>query len=69
MIFVDAKILLYGYDSESPHHTLSRQWIENHFSSGRSVALAVEHGARIATTDRDFARFAGIKTLNPLETG
>ena len=29
-------------------------------------ALAIEHGATLATTDRDFARFAGLKTLDPL---
>ena len=142
MILVDANILLYGYDSASPHHAHSRQWIETEFSSGRPVglalvtllafirissdrrvyarplkpteacalvqewlgqpsvrmiqpgprtwtilsnlcdkgqakgamvmdahlaALAVEHGARIATTDRDFARFANVEILNPLE--
>ena len=31
------------------------------------AALAMEHGARIATTDRDFARFADVEILNPLE--
>lgn len=30
------------------------------------AALAVEHGAVLATTDRDFARFTGLKTINPL---
>jgi toxin-antitoxin system PIN domain toxin len=30
------------------------------------AALAVEHGATLATTDRDFARFSGLKTINPL---
>jgi toxin-antitoxin system PIN domain toxin len=31
------------------------------------AALAVEHGATLATTDRDFARFFGLKMINPLE--
>jgi uncharacterized protein len=31
------------------------------------AALAVEHGAVLATTDRDFARFPGLKTINPLD--
>jgi hypothetical protein len=31
-------------------------------------ALAIEHGAALATTDRDFARFPGLKFFNPLET-
>jgi toxin-antitoxin system PIN domain toxin len=30
------------------------------------VAIALEHGATICTTDRDFSRFPGIKWLNPL---
>ena len=31
------------------------------------AALALEHGASIATTDRDFSRFPGVEVLNPLE--
>ncbi|MCY7376099.1 MAG: type II toxin-antitoxin system VapC family toxin [Pyrinomonadaceae bacterium] len=30
------------------------------------AALAIEHGAILATTDRDFARFSKLKTVNPL---
>lgn len=30
------------------------------------AALAIEHGCTLATTDRDFARFPGLKTINPL---
>ena|ERR1043165_8611487 len=32
------------------------------------AALAIEHGATLATNDRDFTRFAGLKTVNPFET-
>lgn len=31
------------------------------------AALAIEHGAVICTHDRDFARFAGLRLLDPLE--
>ena len=31
------------------------------------AALAIEHGATLATTDRDFTRFPGLRLLNPLE--
>ena len=31
------------------------------------AALATEHGASIATTDRDFMRFPGIEVANPLK--
>ena len=30
------------------------------------AALAIEHGATLCTTDGDFARFKGLKFLNPL---
>ncbi len=33
------------------------------------AALAAEHGACIATTDRDFTRFPGIAVLNPVDDG
>jgi len=29
------------------------------------AALALEHGATLCTTDRDFARFEGLRLLNP----
>jgi hypothetical protein len=32
------------------------------------AALAIEHGATLASTDRDFARFPDLKWINPLET-
>jgi len=31
------------------------------------AALAIEHGALLASTDRDFSRFPGLEWLNPLE--
>ena len=30
------------------------------------AALAIEHGATLATTDRDFARFPGLRSFDPL---
>ena len=30
------------------------------------AALAIEHGAVLHTTDRDFSRFPGLKVVNPL---
>lgn len=32
------------------------------------ATLAVEHGASLATSDRDFTRFPGLSILDPLET-
>ncbi len=31
------------------------------------ATLALEHGAKIATTDRDFSRFQGVKIIDPLK--
>jgi toxin-antitoxin system PIN domain toxin len=36
-------------------------------SDAHLAALAVEHGATLCTTDRDFARFPGLRWRNPLE--
>lgn len=33
------------------------------------AALAREHGAVVATADKDFRRFLGIRTTNPLADG
>jgi toxin-antitoxin system PIN domain toxin len=33
------------------------------------AAIAIEHGATLCTTDRDFARFPGLKWINPLVSG
>lgn len=30
------------------------------------AALAIEHSATLATTDRDFQKFSGLQTINPL---
>ena len=141
MILIDANLLLYAYNSESPHHEPSRNWLETTLSSGQPVrfalvtllafvriasdrriythplspteacsliemwllqpnvrllqpgprtwrnlsrmceegqakgamvmdahlaALAMEHGASIATSDRDFMRFPDVRIVNPV---
>ncbi len=32
------------------------------------AALTIEHGAILATTDRDFKRFDGLRTIDPTAT-
>ena len=141
MILLDANILIYAYDSMSPHHDAVRSWVEDVFSERDEVAiplvcvlaflrvmsnpalfeapmsvgeaveiatewlsrpnvgiaqptrrhwevlaelartgqargpllmdahiaaLALEHGATLCTTDRDFSRFAGLTVEDPL---
>ena len=54
------------------HWTILRELIRSGQASGPLVmdaaiaALAIEHGATLHTTDRDFSRFASLKWTNPL---
>jgi hypothetical protein len=141
VILVDANLLIYAIDSDSPHHERARPWLERVLSAADPVglpwivilafirittrdgimrrplpleaalayvqawlrqpcveavgpgerhwpilcrlleatgaagnltsdahiaALALERGAAICSTDHDFARFAGIRHVNPL---
>ena len=59
----------------SPRHAqILEQMVRDGQATGPRVtdaalaALAFEHGARVASTDRDFSRFAGLRWVNPLET-
>lgn len=142
MILLDANLLIYAYDSESPFHEKARLWLEESLDGTSPVAfawlallaflrictsprplrhpysmdevsdrltellehpnalllhpadrhwgilqrllvegqatgnlvmdahlaaLAIEHGALLCTTDRDFARFPGLRWENPLQ--
>lgn len=141
MILVDANLLIYAVDRDSPHHAPARRWLEDVLSGSKSVgipwiaalafvritthpgvmrkplgsasaigyidgwlhqpfvkligpgekhwpilrnlltasgtagnltsdahlaALAIEHGATVASADNDFRRFAGVAHVNPL---
>ena len=39
MIVVDANLLIYSYDTDSPHHKKSRAWVERVFSDIELVGL------------------------------
>ena len=39
MIVVDANLLIYSYDTDSPHHKKSRAWVEKVFSDTELVGL------------------------------
>jgi uncharacterized protein len=143
MKLLDANILLYAYDSSSPHHAVCRAWLEEILNAEETVALpwqtplafiriatrpqatrkplvaasacaiaetwlsrpnvvvrgpedrfwrifctqlieaqitgplvtdtalaawAIENGAVLCSTDRDFGRFKNLRLLDPLET-
>jgi toxin-antitoxin system PIN domain toxin len=40
-----------------------------HLTDAHLAALAIEHGATLATTDRGFARYGGLRTLDPSRPG
>jgi uncharacterized protein len=144
VILIDANLLLYAYDAESPNHRRAMAWLAEVLSSDEEVriplssataflrigtnpsvfrqpldpaaaigiveswfdrdgvslalptdrhwetlrvvvesgqargalmsdahlaALTIEHGGVLQTTDRDFARFEGLKFSNPLASG
>lgn len=54
------------------HHVIMRQLLEPLGSAANLVpdahlaAIAIEHGATLASSDRDFARFAGLRWSDPL---
>lgn len=54
------------------HWQIFRDLLEQGQASGPLVmdahlaALAIEHGATLCTTDRDFSRFSGLRIYNPL---
>jgi predicted nucleic acid-binding protein len=37
-------------------------------SDAHLAALTLEHGGVLATTDRDFSRFEGLRVIDPLRT-
>lgn len=40
MILVDANLLIYAIDADSPHHALARPWLEDLLSGTTAVGLA-----------------------------
>lgn len=57
------------------HWQLLRELLRDGQTTGPLVmdaalaAIALEHGATLYTTDRDFSRFPGLKWKNPLQSG
>ena len=57
----------------SRHASVLRELLEplgtagNLTTDAHLAALAIEHGAELCSTDRDFSRFMGLRWANPLE--
>lgn len=59
MKLLDANVLLYAYNSDSPHHEICRVWLEEAFNSTEPVALPWQTAlafVRIATNSRVSSR-------------
>ncbi len=67
MILVDANILLHAYN---PRSGLMKkgQTAGPLVMDAALAALAVENGATLQTTDRDFHRFPGLSFVDPLSS-
>jgi uncharacterized protein len=55
LIVVDANLLIFAYDTHSPHHEKSRSWLERAFSGPETVGLpwqAIAAFLRISTNPR-----------------
>jgi predicted nucleic acid-binding protein len=64
VILLDTNIPLYAVDSSSPHHQAVRGAA---VSDAHLAALAIEYGAVLASTDRGFHRFRGLRLVSPLD--
>jgi hypothetical protein len=54
-----------GYWSALKHQLQAAQVSGPLVSDAAVATLALQHGARLCTTDRDFTRFAGLRTIDP----
>ncbi|MGH9946614.1 MAG: TA system VapC family ribonuclease toxin [Pyrinomonadaceae bacterium] len=69
--FLDAKNSMILLPGEEHFRVFSRLVKESGFTGPRLMdahiaALAIEHGATVASADRDFRAFDGLKLINPL---
>lgn len=59
MILIDANLLIYAYDSTSPHHAAAKEWLEERLSAPEPVGFAwhpIVAFLRIMTNPRVFER-------------
>jgi hypothetical protein len=74
VIVVDANLLIYAVDADSPHHRrILRSLLAgsgtagNLTSDAHLAAMAIEHGATLYSADNDYQRFAGLIHRNPVK--
>jgi predicted nucleic acid-binding protein len=60
VILADVNVLIYAHREDAADHPTFREWLES-----MMAALAIESGSEWITTDRDYARFAGLRWRHP----
>ncbi|HZS00905.1 MAG TPA: PIN domain-containing protein [Chloroflexota bacterium] len=75
MLLLDVNVLVYAFREGAPDHTAYRERLQdagaNESARGNLIpdaylaALAIESGSEFITTDRDYARFAGLRWRAP----
>jgi predicted nucleic acid-binding protein len=72
MLLPDVNVLIYAHREDStPDHSSYARWVMDLATSPSPFALsvlaiAIEHGCTLITTDADFARFPGVRWQHPL---
>jgi hypothetical protein len=61
-MLIDANLLLFTVNIDSPFHAKARNWLNDQLSGDRRIGIRIE----ICSTDTDFARFTEIRWHNPL---
>jgi len=59
MLLCDVNVLVYAHRGAAADHAQYRAWLER--------ALALESGTEWITTDRDYARFPGLRYRHPFD--
>lgn len=63
MILLDVNVVVYAHWKDAPRWADARG---NLVADAYHAALAIEHGVEWVTTDRDYARFPGLRWRHPL---
>lgn len=77
MVLPDVNLLVYAFRSDTVEHGAARAWLDSELcrvtgAAGNQIpdvhlaAIAIEHGAELASHDRGFARFPGLRHNDPL---
>lgn len=64
MILPDVNVLVYAFRREAEHHERYADWLARLVAGADELALHDTDGCRVATADRGFSRFPGVRTFD-----